>query len=62
MLPSIATAQTAKPDKQESRMTDRLPKAGTSLPGIEIYNSDGQPISTEEFKDQYTVLVFGCLT
>ncbi len=53
---------TTKPEKQESSMTNRLPKVGTPLPDLQIYQADGKPFATGQLKDQYTVLVFGCLT
>ena len=59
---AAASAQDTIPDKQESTMTDRLPKVGTVIPDLEIYDEAGKPFSTGQFKDHYTVLIFGCLT
>jgi cytochrome oxidase Cu insertion factor (SCO1/SenC/PrrC family) len=59
---SVAWAQDKKPAARESTMTDRLPKVGTAVPDLEIFDETGMPFSTGQFKDHYTVLVFGCLT
>lgn len=39
-----------------------VPKAGTTLPDVSAFNSDGTPFSTRDLKGDYSVLVFGCLT
>lgn len=67
LLPSQAMALQSQeapqqPEKQESTMTDRLPKIGSPVPEMQIYDADGKPFETGQFKDHYTVLVFGCLT
>ena len=40
----------------------RVPRAGTSLPEISVFDDQGQPFSTKTLREHYTVLVFGCLT
>ncbi|MBC8352342.1 MAG: hypothetical protein H8E66_10155 [Planctomycetes bacterium] len=39
-----------------------LPKIGTTLPDITLYDDSGEEISTTSLRGQYSVLVFGCLT
>jgi len=39
-----------------------LPKVGERLPAITIVDADGNDFHLRSLKDNYTVLVFGCLT
>ena len=41
---------------------DGLPRVGSELPKVSLFNERGEPVSTEAFRGSYTVLVFGCLT
>ena len=40
----------------------QLPDAGTQLPKVQVHDDQGRPFSTDSLKENYTVLVFGCLT
>ncbi len=61
-LLSPTCGQVVKPEPQDSRLTDWLPDVGTQVPRHELVDRDGNPFPTSDFKDHYTVLVFGCLT
>ena len=39
-----------------------LPKPGTPLPQLSIYDWQGKPFRLEELRGSWTVLIFGCLT
>ena len=39
-----------------------LPKVGSMLPDISLYDDRGEEFSTTSLRGQYSVLVFGCLT
>ena len=39
-----------------------LPKVGSMLPDISLYDDRGEKVSTASLRGQYSVLVFGCLT
>lgn len=50
------------PDKAEPPLAAYLPAVGTSLKNAQLYEASGVPFPTAQFRDHYTVLVFGCLT
>jgi len=54
------------PDRAEGDgprgMGARLPKVGSMLPDIELYDAEGQVFSTANLRGTYSVVVFGCLT
>ncbi len=37
-------------------------KVGSMLPDVDVYDAEGQVVSTASLRGSYTVLVFGCLT
>jgi len=39
-----------------------MPKVGSILPEITLYDDRGKEFSTKSLRGQYSVLVFGCLT
>ncbi len=39
-----------------------MPKVGSRLPDVELFDDRGQVLSTATLRGSYTVLVFGCLT
>jgi cytochrome oxidase Cu insertion factor (SCO1/SenC/PrrC family) len=39
-----------------------LPKVGSILPDVRLYDERGEEFSTKSLRGQYSVLVFGCLT
>ena len=38
------------------------PAVGDLLPEVTAYDADGKPFSLRSIKDNYSVIVFGCLT
>lgn len=48
--------------QQSERQQFRLPKEGTIIPDVTVYDENGNTFSTRELRGQHTVLVFGCLT
>ena len=38
------------------------PRVGDRLPDVTVYDAAGKPVRLRALKDQYTVLIFGCLT
>ena len=55
-------AQDPPPSESESPMTRRLPVVGVGVGDHRLYDESGSPFPTSQFRDHYTVLVFGCLT
>ncbi len=47
---------------QLERGRSELPKVGTTLSEITIYDDCGDEFSTKALRGHYSVLVFGCLT
>ena len=39
-----------------------LPKVGTTLPEVAVFDEQGREFSTRALRGHYSVLVFGCLT
>ena len=46
----------------EGRGAMKVPKPGTMLPDVSVYDEQGKRFSTSSLRGSYTVLVFGCLT
>ena len=44
------------------RVQFRLPKPGTPLPKLTVYDEQGKPVPLQSLRGSWTVLVFGCLT
>jgi cytochrome oxidase Cu insertion factor (SCO1/SenC/PrrC family) len=40
----------------------KSPEIGAHLPDLKAYDAEGKEVQLGNFKGQYTVLVFGCLT
>ena len=65
MLQPLAAQQ---PDRSTARnqLSQRFdskgPAVGEKLPDVSAYTADGRKFSLSDVKEQYTVLVFGCLT
>ncbi|MCH2212218.1 MAG: peroxiredoxin family protein [Fuerstiella sp.] len=57
VLSSTALCQTGG-----ARFDRKIPKVGEPLPNITILDADGNDFYLRGLKDNYTVLVFGCLT
>lgn len=47
---------------QQGRSGFRVPEVGTLLPGITVFDAQGNEFSTDSLRKHYSVLVFGCLT
>lgn len=47
---------------QRGRSNSRLPKVGTILPELIVFDGNGNEFSTKTLREHYSVLVFGCLT
>ena len=68
MLAIVATA--AGQDRGDSEASREAvnrafvqgPKVGDALPDVQLFDAKGKPFGLGQLKDQYTVLVFGCLT
>lgn len=58
LLASTAAAQQPQP----SRNSFAVPAVGTPLPEVTVFDHQGNRFSTEQLRDHYSVLVFGCLT
>jgi len=39
-----------------------LPKVGSMLPDVVVFDDEGNEFSTKTLRGQYSLLVFGCLT
>jgi len=39
-----------------------LPRVGSELPVVAVYDENGQEFSLSKLRGEYAVLVFGCLT
>ena len=59
---ATAPGQSDMPDKSEPPLAAYLPAVGKTVKANELYDASGIPFPAAEFKDHYTVLVFGCLT
>lgn len=46
----------------DARIAQSGLKAGSSLPDLKLYDSEGKALSLKELQGHYSVLVFGCLT
>ncbi len=46
----------------ESTFSRTAPEPGDPLPDITLLDSEGRPFHLRSLKENYTVLVFGCLT
>jgi cytochrome oxidase Cu insertion factor (SCO1/SenC/PrrC family) len=56
----LAGSAGAQPSSQRGGFN--VPEVGSKLPSVQVFDEQGQPFSTDRLRDQYTVLVFGCLT
>lgn len=62
LLNVSAYAQDTTPASGESSMTRRLPAVGAHIGDYVLYDEAGNRVRTTDFKNRYTVLIFGCLT
>ncbi|MEC8557312.1 MAG: hypothetical protein VXZ82_20110 [Planctomycetota bacterium] len=62
LLSLPAFAQDTIPAAGESSMTRRLPAVGAHIGDYVLYDEAGNGVRTTEFKNRYSVLIFGCLT
>lgn len=44
------------------RFSQNSPAVGERLPDVTAYDEDGNKFNLREIKDNYSVIVFGCLT
>ena len=61
-LSIVLFASTVFGQQARQRSMFGIPKAGTQLPRVQVYDDQGRPFSTDSLKENYSVLVFGCLT
>ena len=59
----VAGTVLAQPSRSGNRGPGgNLPEVGAMLPEVKLYDEHGKEFSTTSLREQYSVLVFGCLT
>ncbi|HEV3385439.1 MAG TPA: redoxin domain-containing protein, partial [Gemmata sp.] len=59
---SMAGSVGAQVDKEDPEFVKQSPTIGEMFPDLAIYGSDGKEFKTSQFRGNYTVVTFGCLT
>ena len=58
----LTSSAIGQPGRSRGRGGFRVPKVGTQLPGVQLFDDQGKPFKLSSLRGHYSVLVFGCLT
>lgn len=59
---SLAGSARSQVDREDPEFVEQSPKIGDQFPVLTIFNSTGSEFKTSQFRGNYTVVTFGCLT